>query len=94
MADAAATRQRDAQRSRRAILDAAEQLFAWHGYAVTSMREIPIAAGLARATPGYFFGSKEALYQAVLHRVHRQRSEALSEARAAASLGERTRCRA
>jgi AcrR family transcriptional regulator len=75
-----AARQRDAERSRLAILDAAEQLFAWRGYAATSMHEIAIAAGLARATPGYFFGSKDALYQAVLHRVHRQRSEALSEA--------------
>jgi TetR/AcrR family transcriptional regulator len=75
-----APRQRDAERSRGAILDAAEQLFARHGYTATSMHEIAIAAGLARATPGYFFGSKDALYQAVLHRVHRQRSVALSEA--------------
>jgi TetR/AcrR family transcriptional regulator len=61
-------------------LDAAERLFARHGYAATSMHEIAIAAGLARATPGYFFGSKDALYAAVLHRVHDQRTEALSAA--------------
>jgi AcrR family transcriptional regulator len=35
---------------------------------------------LARPTPGYFFGSKEGLYDAVLRRVHEQRSEAVGAA--------------
>lgn len=35
---------------------------------------------MARATPGYFFGSKAALYEAVLRRVHEQRTEALNAA--------------
>jgi AcrR family transcriptional regulator len=75
-----AGRQRDARRSRRAILDAAERLFAQRGYAATSMQEIGAEAGLARATPAYFFGSKEELYGEVLRRVHDARSEALGEA--------------
>lgn len=76
----ASTRRRDAQRSRRAILVAAERLFAQHGYEATSLQQIAAEAGVARATPGYFFGSKAALYEEVLRRVHEQRTQALEEA--------------
>ena len=62
-------RGRDAARSREAILDAAEALFAAQGFAITSLQEIGERAGVSRGTPGYFFGSKEALYRAVLERV-------------------------
>lgn len=61
-------RARDADRSREAILDAAERLFATRGYDATSLSEIGTEAGVSRATPGYFFGSKAALYEAVLDR--------------------------
>lgn len=61
-------RQRNAPKTRTAILDAAEQLFAAKGYDVTSLHEVGTAAGVSRGTPGYFFGSKAALYQAVLDR--------------------------
>ena len=57
-----------AERSRKAILDAAEELFAEKGYENTSLREVGEAAGLSRGTPAYFFGSKEGLYRAVLER--------------------------
>ena len=60
---------RDAARSRQAILDAAEWLFAERGYERTSLEEIGRAAGLSRGTPRYFFGSKEQLYRAVLARL-------------------------
>ncbi len=60
---------RDPERSREAILDAAEQLFATKGYEATSMQEIGQHAGVSRGTPNYFFGSKEQLYGAVLDRV-------------------------
>jgi AcrR family transcriptional regulator len=60
---------RDAERSREAILDAAEQLFALKGYEETSLQEIGQLAGVSRGTPTYFFGSKEQLYSAVLDRV-------------------------
>lgn len=61
-------RERNASRSRETILDAAEQLFADCGYEATSLTDVGGAAGVSRGTPGYFFGSKEKLYQAVLER--------------------------
>ena len=64
-------RQLAAERSRKAILDAAEGLFAEKGYENTSLKEVGEAAGLSRGTPAYFFGSKEGLYRAVLDRVLR-----------------------
>jgi AcrR family transcriptional regulator len=60
---------RDGERSKEAILSAAEDLFARQGFEGTSMQEIGEAAGVARSTPAYFFRSKEALYEAVLARV-------------------------
>ena len=62
-------RTRDPERSREAILDAAEHLFADKGYEETSLQEIGQHAGVSRGTPNYFFGSKEQLYGAVLDRV-------------------------
>jgi AcrR family transcriptional regulator len=63
------TYRRDADRSRQAILDAAEQLFAELGFEAVSMERIGRAAGLSRGAPGYFFGAKESLYRAVLERL-------------------------
>jgi AcrR family transcriptional regulator len=62
-------RTRDADRSKEAILDAAEALFAQKGFEGTSLQEIGERAGVSRGTPNYFFGSKEQLYRAVLERV-------------------------
>jgi TetR/AcrR family transcriptional regulator len=59
---------RNAERSRAAILDAAERLFAELGYEATSLTQVGAAAGVSRGTPGYFFRSKAELYQAVLDR--------------------------
>jgi AcrR family transcriptional regulator len=70
---------RDAERSKEAILEAAEQLFAQKGYENTSLQEIGQTAGVSRGTPGYFFGSKEQLYQLVLERVLHQENKMLSE---------------
>lgn len=61
-------RQRDAERSRSAILDAAEALFAEHGFEAVTLAQIGAAAGVSRGTPGYFFGTKEALYRLVVER--------------------------
>jgi TetR/AcrR family transcriptional regulator len=61
-------RQRDVAASRRAILDAAESLFAEQGYHATSLQEVCDRAGVSRGMPGYLFGSKEGLYRAVLDR--------------------------
>jgi TetR/AcrR family transcriptional regulator len=62
-------RPRNADRSREAILDAAERLFAEHGYLGASLQDIGDAAGVSRGTPSYFFGSKERVYRAVLERI-------------------------
>jgi TetR/AcrR family transcriptional regulator len=73
-------RRRDAARSRQAVIAAATTLFAQRGYDGTSLAEIAQAAGLARATPGYLFKSKAALYRAVLEHVHAERTAALNAA--------------
>jgi TetR/AcrR family transcriptional regulator len=79
-APAARPRIRDAGRSRKAILDAAETLFAERGFEAVSLQEIGDAAGLSRGTPNYFFGSKQDLYVAVLERVFAEREEATTRA--------------
>jgi AcrR family transcriptional regulator len=45
-----------------------------------SLSEIGAASGLSRATPSYFFGSKEQLYTAVLERVSAERQGATARA--------------
>ena len=75
---------RNPERSRAAILDAAEQLFAAQGYDATSLNQVGAAAGVSRGTPGYFFGSKSELYQAVLNRCFAEVREAVRAGRARA----------
>ena len=67
---------RDAQRSKEAILGAAEELFAEHGFDSVSVSQIAEAAGLSRGAPNYFFGSKAQLYRTVLEQVFQDREEA------------------
>ena len=50
------------------ILDAAERLFAEHGYEGTSLRRVIAKAGVNLAAVHYHFGSKEALLDAVVGR--------------------------
>jgi AcrR family transcriptional regulator len=65
-------------------LDAAERLFADKGYDATSLSEVGALAGVSRATPGYFFGSKPDLYQAVLDRCFSEVRDAVRAGRARA----------
>jgi TetR/AcrR family transcriptional regulator len=74
-------RVRNPDRSRAAILDAAERLFAEQGYDATSLNQVGAAAGVSRGTPGYFFGSKADLYQAVLDRCFGEVREAVRAGR-------------
>ena len=67
------------------MLAAAEDLFARKGYEATSLQEIGDAAGVSRGLPSYFFGSKEALYAAVVARVFARAGEALRLASARAA---------
>ncbi|WP_327672702.1 MULTISPECIES: TetR/AcrR family transcriptional regulator [unclassified Streptomyces] len=55
--------------TRTQILDAAEYLFAEHGYRGTSVRAITKLAGANLAAVGYHFGSKAELMAAVARRV-------------------------
>jgi TetR/AcrR family transcriptional regulator len=75
---------RNPERSRAAILDAAERLFAELGYDATSLTRVGAAAGVSRGTPGYFFRSKAELYQAVLERSFAEVSDAVRAGRARA----------
>ncbi len=50
------------------ILDAAESLFADHGFAGTSLRTLTTEADVNLAAVNYHFGSKEALFQEVFAR--------------------------
>ncbi|MBA3317868.1 MAG: TetR/AcrR family transcriptional regulator [Gemmatimonadales bacterium] len=77
-------RERNPIRTRAAILDAAEKLFAQKGFDATSLNEVGTAAGVSRGTPGYFFGSKGDLYQAVLDRSFGEVREAVRAGRARA----------
>lgn len=54
--------------TRQRLLDAAEHLFATTGIAETSLRAITAEAGANLASVNYHFGSKEALFQAVIAR--------------------------
>jgi AcrR family transcriptional regulator len=56
-------------RTREALLDAAEGLFARKGFEATTIKEIGAAADLNPALLYYYFGNKEDLYRAVLTRV-------------------------
>lgn len=71
------------QSTRQRILQEAELLFARHGYASTSVREITEAADANLAAVNYHFGSKENLLIELLDRVvapiNEQRLELLDE---------------
>jgi AcrR family transcriptional regulator len=77
-------RRRDGEASRRAILDAAERLFAERGYDAASLHEIGRRAGVSTALPAYFFDSKDGLYEAVLSRLLVERERRLEPVAAAA----------
>jgi AcrR family transcriptional regulator len=83
-------RERNPSRTRAAILDAAEKLFAAKGFDATSLNEVGTAAGVSRGTPGYFFGSKADLYQAVLDRSFTEVREAVRAGRARALASNQT----
>lgn len=55
-------RRRDAAATRRALLDAATELFAGRGYDRTTVRDIATRAGVNQALLFRYFGSKEALF--------------------------------
>ena len=54
-----------ADRTRAAVLDAAERLFARRGYAATRLEDVAEAVGVKRAALFYHFRDKQALYDAI-----------------------------
>lgn len=54
--------------TREKLLDAAERLFAYSGFAATSVRDITTAAGCNVAAVNYHFGGKDSLYRDVFVR--------------------------
>jgi AcrR family transcriptional regulator len=53
---------------RTAILDAAQEQFAMHGLAKSTMDEIAAASGMAKASVYYYFPSKDDLFRSVIER--------------------------
>jgi AcrR family transcriptional regulator len=77
------------------LLDAAERLFAEHGYQATTMRGLTAEAEANIAAVNYHFGCKQSLLEAVVHRAlapvvdeRRRRLEALGPSPAVAEIVE------
>jgi AcrR family transcriptional regulator len=63
-----AERQRDAERTREKLLDAALEEFAAKGFAGARVAEIAARAGVNQQLVGYYFGGKQGLYDELLAR--------------------------
>src|SRR5215470_13223888 len=55
-------------RTRERLVEAAERLFAAHGYRATSVRDLTFEAGCNVASVNYHFGGKEGLYREMFRR--------------------------
>ncbi|ROQ38693.1 TetR family transcriptional regulator [Frondihabitans sp. PhB188] len=67
-----ASRSRDAEKTRQALLESARSRFAHDGYAATTVRDIATDAGVNVALINRYFGSKEGLFAACLNRTVEQ----------------------
>ncbi|WP_080898185.1 TetR/AcrR family transcriptional regulator [Variovorax paradoxus] len=65
---ARANTRRDGEGTRERILDAAEELFAAHGFHGTSMRDVAEVIGSGIALVTYHFGTKDVLFSTVIKR--------------------------
>jgi TetR/AcrR family transcriptional regulator len=68
-------RQRDPERTRKRILDAAAAEFSAHGYAGARIRAIAARAGVNQQLVSYYFDGKEGLYQAMSQQWQQRQSE-------------------
>lgn len=66
-------------RTREAILDAAASVFAERGYHDATMKDVASAAGYSAPALYNYFGSKEAIFAALLERVHAANLAVLDE---------------
>ena len=65
----------DGEQSRERLLHSALALFAEHGYAKTSTRQLAEAAGTNLAAISYYFGDKAGLYRAAFTEMHSNSAE-------------------
>ncbi len=63
------SRQRDAERTRSALLIAARTLFSTRGFANTGVRDVAELAGVNSSLVSRYFGSKQGLFRATLEEV-------------------------
>lgn len=68
-------RQRDPERTRQALLDAALPEFAAKGRAGARVSEIAARAGVSKQLISYYFGGKDGLYEALIERWLEQEAE-------------------
>ncbi|MEA2117674.1 TetR family transcriptional regulator [Halovibrio sp. HP20-50] len=73
-------RKADAERTREAILDAAEATFLAHGVARTTLAHIAEAAGVTRGAIYWHFADKAAVFDALLERVRIPLDEIVDDA--------------
>ena len=79
-----------AERTRGAVLAAAEALFAERGFAAARLEDVALQVGVRRASLLYYFRDKEELYDAVLTGLARGLYERVAEAlHAGGTIGER-----
>ena len=57
---------RNAEQTRRQLIEAGERLFASHGYSGTSLEALAGEVGVNKAMIAYYFGSKAGVYDAVI----------------------------
>ncbi|MGY6710448.1 MAG: TetR/AcrR family transcriptional regulator [Rhizobiaceae bacterium] len=72
-------RQRDPERTKERILDAAVEVFSARGFAGARVAEIAAKAGINKQLIAYYFGGKEGLYQAIARRWRDHEGEAYPE---------------
>jgi AcrR family transcriptional regulator len=70
---------RNAQSTRETILNAAEKVFAEHGYDGARLDAIAIASGYNKSLIGQYFGDKLGLYTEVLKRTDRELNQLLAD---------------
>lgn len=68
----------DGEQSRERLLHSALALFAEHGYAKTSTRQLAEAAGTNLAAISYYFGDKAGLYRAAFNQLHGNSEEEMA----------------
>ncbi len=73
-------RQRFSDSTKRALVDAAEQLFTTHGYSATSLDAIVAGADVTKGALYHHFSGKQAIFEAAFERVESRASSGIARA--------------